>query len=211
MKLTLFIFLLAFLSCKNQQSREKKTIMDSITTQDTIVDKKTQRDDEFKRDSLTPVELISIYKKSQSADTVVPLEIYIKSDIEVNIDTVYLYPYYEAFMTYDMNREYYQKRIKRLFYFDDSLDKKLDNAEKRIRETRKLAHRILLSDLKKYNSIEGRTYSYLVEVKDSSALKLADKMFKIDSTADHEIKGIAYDMLYYFNDSTYVKKLKNNE
>jgi len=211
MKLTLLIFLLAFLSCKNQQSKEKKPTIDSIATQDTIVDKKTQRDDEFKKDSLTPEELISIYKKSQSADTVVPLKIYIKSDIEVNIDTVALYPYYEAFMTYDMNREYYQKRIKRLFYFDDSLDKKLDNAEKRIRETRKLAKRIVLSDLKKYNSIEGRTYSYLVEVKDSSARELADKMFKIDSTADHELKGIAYDMLYYFNDSTYVKKIKNNE
>ena len=211
MKLTLLIFLLAFLSCKNQQSSEKKPIMDTIPTQDTIVEKKTQRDNEFKRDSLTPDELISIYKKSQSADTVVPLKIYMKSDIEVNIDTVYLYPYYEAFMTYDMNREYYQKRIKRLFYFNDSLDKKLDNAEKRIRETRKLAHRILLSDLKKYNSIEGREYSYLVEVKDSSALKLADKIFKIDSTADYELKRIAYDILYHFNDSTYVKKLKNNE
>lgn len=83
--------------------------------------------------------------------------------------------------------------------------------EKYIKEARRMNREYVLDDYKEYNSVEGESFAYLCTVKDSFALKMADKMFSTVDANNEELERISEWILEGFKDSTYIKKNKKRK
>lgn len=154
------------------------------------------------RDSLSKQELLKLYSKSRQSDTLVSYVLYSNSNIK-NIDS--FVPYYQ---TYDLNNKKYQNVIRKLFYFDEDIEKVINDIENNKFIVRAKTRQFLLELYNEYSSVEGEDFSYLSSVKDDFIIEISEKMFKNEKANKDELKRMAQEILSDFNDSTYVKRLE---
>lgn len=195
----IFFLLLVFNSCSNPKKGNGNKHLD------TEIDIQKTKIIPQKKDSLDKSKLLELYSKSHSSDTVIPLLVYraAKFRKEIGVEE------YSAFESFDIDYKQYEKKLKKMFYFEESFDTLLIEINKRIQTTRKFNRKILLNDYQEYNSLEGSTFSYLSKVKDSFALTMTQRLFQNSKADTLELKTIAKYILDDYKDSTFVKITEN--
>jgi len=142
--------------------------------------------------------------KSQDKDTALAYFLY------TNFDS--FSPEYKIqYQRFDLEYEKQIKLIKGLYSYDPNLRSKLEKLNNVRNKYLEYAREKVWNEYRKFNAVSGRDFDFLAKRKDSTVLKIVTLLIANDSASKYEKRFGVEEIIKYYGDSTFYKKLYGAE